>query len=122
MSQLISLESLGATPELVSAFAPHAAAGLFLARVSRSIRDEYQLLAASGEYSAEPCGALLFSAASAAELPAVGDWVAARDVGDGAAIVHAVLPRKTAFSRRAAGNREAEQLIAANIDVVFLVT
>ncbi|HWR49641.1 MAG TPA: ribosome small subunit-dependent GTPase A, partial [Bryobacteraceae bacterium] len=37
------------------------------------------------------------------------------------AIVEAVLPRKTVFSRRAAGRREDQQPIAANIDLVFLV-
>src|SRR5581483_1381623 len=54
-------------------------------------------------------------------MPVVGDWVAARIVGPGQAIVDAVLPRRTLFSRRAAGRREDQQPIAANIDVVFLV-
>src|SRR4029077_1125511 len=48
-------------------------------------------------------------------------WVAARAVGGGQAIVEAILPRRTLFSRRAAGRREDEQPIAANIDLVFLV-
>jgi ribosome biogenesis GTPase len=56
-------------------------------------------------------------------MPVTGDWVAARIVnGSSTAIVEAVLPRKTVFSRRAAGRREAEQPIAANIDLVFLVS
>jgi ribosome biogenesis GTPase len=55
-------------------------------------------------------------------MPVVGDWVAARVVGDRQAIVDAVLPRSTLFSRRAPGRREDQQPMAANIDVVFLVS
>jgi len=117
-----TLDQLGATPDLYDAFNSHAAQGLILARVSLSIRDEYRLLTEAGELAAEPSGALLYGAASAAELPVVGDWVAARVVEPGHAIVHEVLPRRTKFSRRAAGTREDEQLIAANIDTVFLVS
>jgi ribosome biogenesis GTPase len=116
------LESIGATAAVQAAFAPHAAQGLTLARISVSIRDEYRVLTASGELRAEPSGLLLYTAASRADLPAAGDWVAVRLVDRDQAIVHAVLPRRTRFSRRAAGEREDEQIIAANIDVVFLVT
>lgn len=49
--------------------------------------------------------------------PAVGDWVGLRD-----ATIECVLPRRTRFSRQAAGNRTAEQVIAANVDTVFIVT
>ena len=92
------------------------------ARVILSIRDEYRLLTPEGELYGEPSGALLYGAASAAELPVVGDWVEARVVEAGHAIVQAVLPRRTKFSRRAAGTRGDEQMIAANIDTVFLVS
>jgi ribosome biogenesis GTPase len=54
-------------------------------------------------------------------MPVAGDWVAARLVGPAQALVEAVLPRHTCFSRRAPGNREQEQPLAANIDLVFLV-
>lgn len=54
-------------------------------------------------------------------MPVAGDWVAARVVAPGQAIVDAVLPRRTLFSRRAAGRREDQQPIAANVDLVFLV-
>src|SRR5690606_40989767 len=56
------------------------------------------------------------------QFPAVGDWVAVRRrEGEPRADLHAVLPRRTKFSRRAAGSEEIEQIVAANIDVVFLV-
>jgi ribosome biogenesis GTPase len=54
-------------------------------------------------------------------MPVTGDWVAARRVDPSHALVEAVLPRKTIFSRRAAGKREQEQPVAVNIDLVFLV-
>jgi ribosome biogenesis GTPase len=54
-------------------------------------------------------------------MPVAGDWVAARVAGPDDAIVEAVLPRTTLFARRAAGRREDQQPIAANIDLVFLV-
>jgi ribosome biogenesis GTPase len=93
----------------------------FIARVVISQRDQYRLVADSIEFSAEPSGSLWHRCATRAEMPVVGDWVAARIVGPGQAIVEEVLPRRALFSRRAAGKREDEQPIAANIDVVFLV-
>ena len=57
------------------------------------------------------------------ELPAVGDWVAARPVeGERKAIIEAVLPRRTSFSRKEAFQRTREQVVAANVDTVFIVT
>lgn len=54
--------------------------------------------------------------------PAVGDWVALRPIDHGRAVIHAVLPRRSAFVRQAAGRRSDAQVVAANVDVVFLVT
>jgi ribosome biogenesis GTPase len=102
-------------------FEAYAARGLMMARVISSHRDQYRLAVESKEFSAEPSGALWHRTPSRSGMPVVGDWVAARIVGDGEAIVEAVLPRRTLFSRRAAGRVEDEQAIAANIDVVFLV-
>ena len=108
-------------PAIYGAFQPHAAHGLILARVATSQRDQYRLYSESGELDAEPSGALWHRTPDRASMPVVGDWVAARIVGPGQAIVEAVLPRRTLFSRRAAGRREDQQPIAANIDLVFLV-
>lgn len=122
MHNFFTLESIGASADVYAAFAPHSSQGLTLGRVAVAIRDQYRILTASGESHAEASGALLYMAAGAADLPAVGDWVAARAVSSEQAIIQAVLPRRTWFSRRAAGNREDEQIIAANVDTVFLVT
>lgn len=117
----MDLVSLGADAVWSGVFAPFSAQGLILARVATSQREQYRLFTESGEISAEPSGALSYRAASAAEMPVVGDWVAARVAAPDYAIVEAVLPRRTCFSRCAAGRREMEQALAANIDIVFLV-
>lgn len=113
----MNLDLLGATPELRAALAP----GLTLARISVSHRDLYRLITDTAEIDAEPGGALWYRAESRAAMPVVGDWVAARVINAEQAIVEAVLPRRTLFARRAAGRREDQQAIAANIDLVFLI-
>ena len=116
------LESLGADAAWLGAFKPHAAQGLILARVAVSQRDQYHLYTETGELEAEASGGLWYRTPDRAGMPVTGDWVAARVAGPDYAIVEAVLPRRTCFSRRAAGRREEEQPIAANIDLVFLVS
>lgn len=117
----MDLQALGATPAVWSAFQPYGAHGFVLARVATSHRDQYELYAAAGELDAEPSGALWYRTPDKASMPVVGDWVAARVVGPDQAIVDAVLPRRTLFARRAAGRRDDQQPIAANVDIVFLV-
>lgn len=116
------LERFGVTPEVLEFFqCAYAGGGLLLARVAMSVRDDYRLYTAAGEMHGEPAGALLNGAQSAAELPAAGDWVAVQQASERAAVIHAVLPRRTKFSRQAAGRRAQEQVIAANVDVAFVV-
>ncbi len=80
------------------------------------------VISAQGERWAEPSGRLRHAAQSRADLPAVGDWLAiAPRSGEVAATILAVLPRRSRFSRKAAGGAADEQVIAANIDLVFLV-
>jgi ribosome biogenesis GTPase len=117
----MTLESLGADASVHDLFQPYAARGLMLARVAVSQRDHYQLLTAAGEFPAEAAGALWHRTPDRSGMPVTGDWVAARIVDPSLAIVEDVLPRKTEFSRRAAGRREDQQAVAANIDLVFLV-
>ncbi len=117
----MSLHQLGADAGILSEFEIYAASGSILGRVAASNRDEYRVLTDDVPYRAEPTGNLVYSARSRAELPAVGDWVALRIAGGDHAIVHAVLPRRTQFSRRSAGTREDEQVMAANVDVALIV-
>jgi ribosome biogenesis GTPase len=118
----LTLEDLGWTPRTSDAFAPHAAAGLEPARVSLEHTHIYRVLTARGERLARVSGRLRHAASGRADFPAVGDWVAIDDGGGGDARINAVLPRTSRFSRRAAGNPTEEQVVAANIDVVFLVS
>lgn len=76
-----------------------------------------------GEVLAEISGKLRHEAVNRSDLPAVGDWVVIRSrPGNGTAMIHAVLPRRTSFARKIAGSRTEEQIVGANIDTVFLLT
>jgi len=72
------------------------------------------------EYDAEISGKLSHTARSH-ELPKIGDWVALLVTDDNKAIIHAVLPRKSEISRKMAGDRFGKQILAANIDLAFVV-
>jgi ribosome biogenesis GTPase len=115
------LNALGWSPSREAEFEPYAGAGLAPARVAAQHRGGYVVYAAHGERPAGVAGRLRHAAVAAADLPAVGDWVAVEDAPN-AATVHAVLERSTAFSRKAAGEEVAEQVVAANVDVVFVVS
>lgn len=120
MSVFFDLKSIGASDDVLEQFRMYAARGLTLGRVSAVYRDQYRLYTERGEMTAEAIGALLYRSPDSA-LPVVGDWVAAQPVDADAAMIHHVLPRHTRFSRRAAGDREVEQIVAANIDLVLVV-
>lgn len=118
----ITLTEYGWTSELDARFAPHAELGLRTARVIKQLRDLSTLVTADGEAVAEVSGKFRHETAGPADYPAVGDWVAARPVPRGRALIEAVLPRRSAFTRKAAGEAVEAQVVAANIDTVFLVS
>jgi len=93
------------------------------ARVSAGHRGAYELMCEGGTRDARLSGRLRHEVADAAALPAVGDWVAARIPSDERAptVIEAVLPRRSSFTRAASGRAAATQIIAANVDVVFVV-
>jgi ribosome biogenesis GTPase / thiamine phosphate phosphatase len=93
-----------------------------VARVTRVDRDRYLVRNEHGEVQGEPTGKLLFSAGSSQDLPCVGDWVNVQYHNDGTlAIIHDVLPRKTFLRRKTAGDNAEYQMIAANVDVAFIM-
>jgi ribosome biogenesis GTPase len=93
------------------------------ARVIVQQKTYFIVMTAAGECTAKVTGRLRFLSGRQADLPVVGDWVVFRPTaGEYAGSILAVLQRKTAFSRRAPGREEIEQVVAANIDIVFLVT
>jgi ribosome biogenesis GTPase len=112
----------GWSATLAAAFSGHAAAGLTAGRVIIQQRDGYVVATDEGELKAKASGRLAHEAGEAG-YPAVGDWVAlAIAPGEKAATIQAILPRSTAFVRRAADSLQRLQVIAANIDVAFVVT
>lgn len=117
------LTELGWDTRWAAAFAAHAAAGLVPARVAIEFNHIYRLSTETGDVQAEQAGRMRHRAAGRHELAAVGDWVAVRLSADGRhGTIEAVLPRRSRFSRKVAGELTEEQIVAANIDVVFLVT
>jgi ribosome biogenesis GTPase len=97
---------------------PHVSPG----RVGIEFNQIFRVYIDGGEIDAVAAGRLKHQARGRAELPAVGDWVAMRRrPEEDRGVIIAVLPRRSAFTRRAAGEATREQVVAANIDVVFVV-
>jgi ribosome biogenesis GTPase len=111
----LNLHDLGWDDGFAAALQPHD--NCIPARVSAQHRGEYDVLTERGELRAHVAGRLRHDAASGADLPAVGDWVALRDE-----TIQAVLPRRSAFLRKVAFHATEAQVLAANIDTVFVVT
>jgi ribosome biogenesis GTPase len=119
----VDLASLGWDEQFAAAFdVLSLGADAEPARVAIEFNYLYRLWSNHGPLEASVSGRLKHRAVSRSELPAVGDWVAVRrrPSQDKGAIV-AVLPRRSAFSRRMAGNVTDEQVVAANVDIVFVV-
>ena len=117
------LIALGWDDALAEQFEPHARAGLVPGRVAVQHRGAYDVLTAEGELRCDVAGRLYDEAASPADLPAVGDWVAvAARPEEAAGTVQAVLARRTKFSRKTAWQASEEQVLAANVDVALIVT
>ncbi|HEX6370805.1 MAG TPA: ribosome small subunit-dependent GTPase A [Longimicrobium sp.] len=95
------------------------APGTVPARVIAEHRDRCVVRGAAGERAAVLSGRLRHQARTREDLPATGDWVAV-DEGDGTATIHAVLPRRSLFRRKAAGEATEAQVLAANVDVALV--
>lgn len=118
-----NLSILGWNASLAATFAQSAAADLIPGRVVLEHNHVYRVLTDDSEWLAEAAGRLKFQASGRGELPAVGDWVGVRPASDGQhAVIRLILPRRSVFSRKAAGRPTEEQVLAANIDDVFLVS
>jgi len=92
-----------------------------IARVAVEYKNHYLVYSGNAELEAEPSGKLLYSASARSELPKVGDWVLITPYDSGKAVIQLVLKRKTCLSRKVAGNAHQEQVIAANLDLLFIV-
>src|SRR5690242_4589279 len=99
------LEQIGADARVREAFGRHAVAGTELGRVCFASHEQFRVLLEAAECEAAVTGKLRWREA----LPAAGDWVVARRVDPALVLIEAVLPRRTQFSRRAAGRAAEEQ-------------
>ena len=91
-------------------------------RVTIEFNHLYRVALEDGDIEGVLTGRMKHQAAARSELPAVGDWVVVRRGADrGRGAIVAVLPRRSRFSRKAAGNVTGEQVVAANVDIIFIV-
>jgi len=96
--------------------------GLSVGRISSQHKDLYRVITAAGELTAEVSGKFRYHVRAMYEYPAVGDFVMMdrTDNSTGNGVIHHVLTRKSAFARKTAGTTNDTQIVAANIDMVFI--
>lgn len=118
----MDLHALGWDEGFATAFAGFAADNLLPGRITLEHQHLYTVHTGHSDLLATVAGGLRHRMAARREYPAVGDWVALRAHEAGRrAVIHAVLPRRSKFSRKVAGDETDEQIVAANIDTVFLM-
>lgn len=117
-----SLESIGFGEREHALFATLAEDGFLPGRVARVDRGLPLVLTADGPVRAEPAMHLVRTRGEAMSRAVVGDWVALnRPEGHDVAIIEAILPRSSAFVRKDPGEATGEQVVAANVDTVFVM-
>jgi ribosome biogenesis GTPase len=114
----VSLENYGWDESYASDFVAIEEPGLEPARVVMAAGGAYRLARASGEVSGTLSGRFRHRITASDGYPTVGDWVA---IDPASLRIERLLPRRTKLSRKAAGRKTEEQVVAANIDVVFAV-
>jgi ribosome biogenesis GTPase len=120
----MTLAQLGWNDHFAAAFAPHAVDGGVPARVTLELKGYFEVTGEAGAKLGECTGKFIHDARGPVDFPTIGDWVVVTpQPGDDTRVnIHALLPRRTKFSRKAAGEQEIEQVVAANIDTAFLVS
>jgi len=119
---MINLQVFGWNDQFAAEFHAIPREGILPARVAVQQKHRYILYTSMGERPAEIAGRIHFEAHGTEDYPVVGDWVAIRErPRESMVTIVAVLPRHTRFSRKTIGARATEQVVAANIDSVFIV-
>jgi len=117
-----NLEIIGFGKWVLAALPPKSLEQFDIARVVAVHKDSYTISNGEVDVLAELIGKIIFSASSPVDYPAVGDWVLANFYDENTfAIIHEILPRKSLLKRKTPGKKVDFQLIAANIDVAFIV-
>ena len=111
------LNSICADAQVWGLFHAYSEPGTQLARVGFESRERYRLFLEQGECDATLAGHMRLQD----DWPTVGDWVIARVVDRDSAVIEGLLPRRTCFSRRAAGRAAGQQTLAANVDLAVVV-
>lgn len=116
----INMQSIGLTDRFMQESQIYA--GLHIGRVSSQYKDLYKVITATGELTAEVSGKFRNQVRALSDYPAVGDFVMVdrTDNATGHGVIHHVLARKSAFVRKTAGTTSETQVVAANIDTVFI--
>lgn len=119
----MTLASLGWDTFFEESFLPFRNRALRPARVAIQHRNSYVVYSELGELRSEVTGRMEYFASGPSDLPVVGDWVViAPRQSEGSATIVDLLPRKTKFSRKIAGANHQEQVLASNVDRVFIVS
>ena len=119
----LNLKQLGWNEQLEQQFNEYKEQGLSVGRIALEHKRMYRVFSESGELLGEVSGKFRFEAEEREEYPSVGDWVVITPrVEEGRATIHKILPRSSKFSRNVAGRTTEEQVVAANVNTVFLVT
>ena len=117
----IPLERFGWTPFFAAHFERYAAEGSMAGRVARDHQHIYRIYTSRGDMLGTVAGRLRHQAAGQEQFPAVGDWVALKPIDrEHRATILAILPRATRVTRKVAGATTEAQVVAANIDTIFL--
>lgn len=119
----MTLAELGWTSDRNEEFKPFAGRGWTPGRIACEHTHLYTVYGETNEWTARVSGKYRYETGPKGDFPAVGDWVAleARPE-EGAATIHALLTRRSSFSRKVAGGTVKEQVVAANVDTTFLVS
>jgi len=123
----MTLEDWGWSPFFAEKFQPWEKSGYLPARVIRGEKNFFRVWSLQGELTVRFAGKVRHKAGSRADLPVVGDWVIIEPQADQRGTIHALLERKSSFSRNLPGTRKGkerieQQVIAANVDLVFIVS
>jgi len=117
----MTLEDLGYNLELENYRKDQNLDSFGMGRVISEHKERYVVKTTEKEYDGEIVGNLRFTAHNRSDFPAVGDWVAISEYDDNKVVIHSVFPRKTIIERQAVEKQGEKQIIASNIDYVFIV-